>query len=146
MNHITVKGGRPRQRELIESIVNYVIKKLMPRTTTLDIDITIKTLHNAEGYCLSIDKKVHEIEVSHTLPLAQMLKTVAHEMVHVKQVNKGELGMASRVPTWRGKKVSTDKTDYWDLPWEIEAYGREVGLFHRWAVENDLLKERWITI
>ena len=27
---------------------------------------------------------------------------------------------------------------YWDLPWEIEAHGREVGLFIRYCEENKL--------
>jgi hypothetical protein len=56
------------------------------------------------------------------------METVAHEMVHVKQYAKGELTEQS----WQGKLINP-KQEYWDQPWEIEAHGREVGLFIQWA-------------
>jgi hypothetical protein len=36
--------------------------------------------------------------------------------------------------------------DYYDLPWEIEAYGREVGLFVRWAEKNKLAGQEWTQV
>ena len=43
---------------------------------------------------------------------------------------------------WQGEWLATDP-DYWDQPWEIEAHGRECGLFVRWAEENKLGHKKW---
>ena len=32
-----------------------------------------------------------------------------------------------------GKIYDVDKVNYWDLPWEIEAHGRERGLYVRFT-------------
>lgn len=144
MNNIEVIGGKPRQRELVQSIAEYVIKKLMPRTTTLDIVIKLCTLHDAQGYCLSYDKRDFEIEVKRDLKLAELLKTVAHELVHVKQYAKGELKPGTvNAPVWEGRAVDLNKTNYWDCPWEIEAHGREHGLFIRWADAEGHWGKKW---
>ena len=56
-NHIIVQGSTPRKRELARTIVNFCIKELMPRTTTLDIEINICNIEpDADGYCLQVDK------------------------------------------------------------------------------------------
>ena len=34
--------------------------------------------------------------------------------------------------------------DYWDQPWEIEAHGREIGLFIRWAEKEGYSKRKWV--
>jgi hypothetical protein len=34
---------------------------------------------------------------------------------------------------FEGEKVHMEITDYWDYPWEIEAYGRQLGLFIRFC-------------
>ena len=74
------------------------------------------------------------------------LHTLAHEMVHVKQYAKGEMdGILHKdgFQKWTGGEfklnprvtpakvdngVIASKWDYYYLPWEIEAYGLEVGL------------------
>ena len=61
----------------------------------------------------------------------EILKTLAHELVHVKQYVMGEL-------TWRDagllyKGINHDPEnlmEYFELPYEIEAYGREKGLLY----------------
>ena len=64
-----------------------------------------------------------------------MLMTIAHELVHVKQYEIGKLTQTNEADI-----------DYWDRPSEIEAHGREVGLFIRWAEENYLAHKRWTQI
>ena len=45
-----------------------------------------------------------------------------------------------------GKTYNPTKIDYWDLPWEIEAHGREVGLFVRYCEANKLGGQKWTQI
>jgi len=54
-------------------------------------------------------------------------------MVHVKQYAKGELKDYVRMnkTKWRDEIIESDELDYWDQPWEIEAHGRERGLYFR---------------
>ena len=139
---ITVTGGKLKQRKYVESMVQFCIDTLMPRMRTLEIEVKLCTPKGAMGYCLETDnKRTFEIEVDRTLSQRKLLETVAHEMVHVKQYARRELHPVHN--TWCGKTYNPKKTSYWDLPWEIEAHGREVGLFIRWAEENKLGHLKW---
>ena len=139
MNLITIKGGREYQRKYVESITEFCIKTLMPRMNTLDIKINLTKPDGALGYCLELDsKREFEIEVDRTQSLRKLLETVAHEMVHVKQYARRELHPSTN--TWCGKTYNPKNVSYWDLPWEIEAHGREVGLFVRWCEQENITK------
>ena len=106
---------------------------------TLDIEVKLKDLKgDAYGYCLSEDTRRFELEIDKKQSLRKLLMTVAHEMVHVKQYARKELTEG----TWQGKLINP-KQDYWDRGYEIEAHGREVGLFVRWAEDNNLGEREW---
>jgi len=139
MNEITVKGGTQSQRDKVKSIAQFCIEKLMPRMQTLNIEISLKKINGAMGYCLCETKRDFELEIGTNQRLRRLLETVAHEMVHVKQFARGEL---TEKQAWMGKTYDINKTEYWDLPWEIEAHGREVGLFIRWCQENNY-DQKW---
>ena len=49
----------------------------------------------------------------------EKLKTLAHELVHVRQYARNELN--DEMNTWKGRKVDSDAIDYDDQPWEVEA-------------------------
>lgn len=77
------------------------------------------------------------VEVNHKFSKSMYIKTIAHEMVHVKQYAKGELKDREKTPKikWKEKLYASDADedeDYWLAPWEIEAYGYEVGLTKLW--------------
>lgn len=151
---IRVKGGSQSQKKHTASLVEFCIKKLMPRIKNLNVTVTLKDLskNGVYGYCLAVgDEETRpdrprefELEIHKNMPLRKVLETVAHEMVHVKQYARGELYQGSRIAKhrWQGKWVSNN-VDYWDQPWEIEAHGRECGLFVRWAEENNLGNKKW---
>jgi hypothetical protein len=62
-----------------------------------------------------------------------MLLTLAHEMTHVKQFARRELIeiKADVLFKWYGE-VFGDEVHYYETPWEIEAHGREIGLYYLW--------------
>lgn len=143
MNCIEVRGGKAYQKEYVKSVVEFCIKMLMPRMKSLDIAVVLKDLKgDAYGYCLSETTREFEIEIDRKLPLRKLLTTVAHEMVHVKQYARRELHGADG-QAWLGKHYNNKKVSYWDQPWEIEAHGRETGLFVRWAEEHKLANKKW---
>jgi hypothetical protein len=149
MNYIEITGGKTRQQDYVRSMVEYCITKLMPRMKTLNVDVKLTKLKgDANGYCLRDSPRDFSIEVDHTQGLRTMLETVAHEMVHVKQYARNEMTdwiIEDKFYKWKGDFVP-ESTNYWDLPWEIEANGREVGLFVRWAQDNGYAKKAWTQI
>jgi hypothetical protein len=56
--------------------------------------------------------------------------TLAHEMVHVRQMAKGILKSVKNGHTWAGKRYS-NKTKYLDMPWEQDAFARQEIIFRR---------------
>ncbi len=64
----------------------------------------------------------------------ELFCTLAHEMVHAKQYMKGELNFDKHeeyLAEWHGALYSiSDELDeaYWFAPWEVEAYGMQIGL------------------
>lgn len=71
-----------------------------------------------------------------------IFRNLAHEMVHVKQYRTGELKELIRAKKikFNGKEYSdeyyTNADLYYDAPWEIEAYGREIGLYRKWLIKE----------
>lgn len=78
--------------------------------------------------------------------LSEMLSSFAHEMIHVKQFATGELRVLPKCSKWNNQiwQAGSDELDnYYDSPWEIEAYGREEGLYVRFATSHSELIEEW---
>jgi hypothetical protein len=68
------------------------------------------------------------------------LLAIAHEMVHVKQYATGEVRDYAGIDTstkWKDGFVDDTVEDYYDLPWEIDAFGRERGLYFRFKDHID---------
>ena len=77
-----------------------------------------------------------EIEIHPGIGAAEILKCLAHEMTHIKQYAYSETN--ETLTRWKGRKVDSDNMDYWIQPWEIEAFGTEVGLFAKFAIKEKL--------
>ena len=75
-----------------------------------------------------------EIELHPGIGAKEILKTLAHEMVHVRQYALGDVNI--KCTRWKGSKV--EAPDYWTEPWEIEAYGMSRGLFTKFVSKERL--------
>tara|TARA_Y100000034_G_scaffold129373_1_gene185693 strand:- start:34 stop:558 length:525 start_codon:yes stop_codon:yes gene_type:complete len=61
----------------------------------------------------------------------EILKTLAHELVHVKQYVMRELRWRDAGLLYKGINHDPENLmEYFELPYEIEAYGREKGLLY----------------
>jgi hypothetical protein len=66
--------------------------------------------------------------------LLDMGTTLAHEMVHVRQLAKGLMKfLPNQARIWMGKRYSK-KTHYLDQPWELDAFARQEIVFRK-AIE-----------
>ena len=77
-----------------------------------------------------------EIELHPGIGAAEILKTLAHEMTHIKQFAYNETN--ENLTRWKGLRVDPDNLEYWVQPWEIEAHGMESGLFTKFATKEKL--------
>ena len=78
------------------------------------------------------------IEVHPGIGARNIIETLAHEMVHVKQHIYNETN--DQLSHWLGRKIDSDEIDYWIHPWEIDAHGREIGLITKFAIMENLWK------
>ena len=146
---IKIKGGTAKQKAHVGSLVEFCRGKLMPRMHGLEITVRLTKCED-HGYCMAESEdradrpRTFEIEINKDLKLRDLLQTVAHEMVHVKQYARGELYESTRKGKWRWQgKWMSNNVDYYDEPWEIEAHGREYGLFRRWAEATGHSNKKW---
>ena len=133
------------------SMVEFAMARLVTSSRlrkNLTIDVHLRR-HSAEGEAMLAETanpyrprefKViinhHALEIDHygrtrdmTEWAHEVLKTLAHELVHVKQYVMGELKYTTHGMVYKRTTYSPETIfDYFETPYEIEAYGREVGL------------------
>ena len=128
MNFVEVNGGNKVQREICHKVVGHMITKLLPRFRTLDITVNLVNIKSdAIGFCMMQDtNRQFEIELDKKIGIKDLVQALCHEMVHVKQYARKEMndGIVNGVAKWKTKTIPED-TNYWDLPWEKEAYRME---------------------
>lgn len=103
------------------------------------VKVKVKKDIDVFGYC-SIDE-VDEDDVVHTIEMEiqtgqsddELIHTIAHEMVHVRQYVTGEL--SAELDVWRGKEIDSDNMDYEEHPWEIEAEKLGDELHEAWKIK-----------
>ena len=55
----------------------------------------------------------------------KLIEVIAHEMVHIKQFVKGQLKRKGRQIFWMGKRYVRSRVNYYDHPWEHDAWSKE---------------------
>ena len=135
MRELNIIGGRKKQRQVVEDAVKWSIKKLnLHRIRTLNLTFSIKSLKSLYGQLVQLDDKRREFEIvlDKNIDTKDLIRTVIHEMVHVKQYVRKEMDsevVGSRM-RWKSKTYPYD-IKYDDMPWEKEAnrletkYGNE---------------------
>ena len=129
----------------VERAATFYSKELIPNTRIRNRCLTkIRFTDKIDeyGFC-SVEKnntrnqpREFLIEIHPGIGARRILETLAHEMVHVKQYIHNETD--DQLSMWRGKRVDSEKVEYWSHPWEIDAYGRETGLLTKYVVSECL--------
>ena len=136
MIYLEIQGGTNKEQRMAYDAVNFAIKKLMPRKRNLQIEVSIADIPgDADAYHCCIDKGEHEIEVQKGLIEEDFMTAVFHEMVHVRQHERGLLKDHGIRKAWKGEEYigiyDTTET-YMNLPWEEEAYRLQEELYNKW--------------
>lgn len=112
-------------KSAIQFFADNLLTKQMQRHVSIKVTLVTNTDNYGEveiadynsrdlprAFTLFIDKNISEDE---------MIRTISHELVHVKQYVYNELN--EQMTLWCGQKVSEDDYEnYIDRPWEKEAY------------------------
>lgn len=134
-----------KKQELIEKATKFYAKLLNLQHSKYTLIVAtrphMKKNDKARGLAGKGDKYQVLVGIDSSLSLGATLHTLAHEMVHVKQIVKGQFRTEKArngriIQYWCGKKVVAD---YFDRPWEIEAFKREGILFE--ALLTDVEKK-----
>lgn len=144
------KNERPRYKAALEFYANILMEPEIHEH--LNIELHLSKRFKEFGQVLNDDfitnrPQFFTIELKTGDVRDDPFMTLAHEMVHIKQFATGELTLdfitenIQRLnlnklkvkPMWMGKYVTFRdcESDYWDSPWEIEAYGRQESLYSR---------------
>ena len=155
MINITMTGGSKEQRKTIHEAAIYYLGQFLSAKELNCISLLIrfrKDLYKKDGVkadCIWEDDREDpsefEITLDSSLRMSALLKALAHECVHVKQYYLKEMQDSARmnITLWKGKRHNTDKEKYWTLPWEIDAYGRETGLYEEFVRVKKHSMDAW---
>ena len=146
---IWVYNASTELKSYVVSAVEFAMAKFfdakdLDKYISVDVDFTDL---DVEGHCIDAGDGEFSIEIKKDLPMREKMIVLMHELVHMKQHIAGELefggiiigkdGLKCKTTTWMGAEFDEEGTDYFDRPWEIEAFGRQLGLFIRWVESID---------
>lgn len=133
-----VEAGSKKIQRYLETLMPKMIADLglatsrravlvkVTRDTQDGMEGTTEYLAWADCYIVLLRPPVRQTPAS----TIQLSTTLAHEMVHVRQMAKGILKVTNKGTFWRGKKYKKS-TPYLDQPWELDAFSRQEIVFRR---------------
>jgi hypothetical protein len=128
-----VEGSR-RNKKFIESMLPSMIKQLGLEKSNKAVLIRVADECQGNNQGLTIDLSAQTgaylVVIKPKRSLVELGLTLAHEMVHVRQLAKGMLKQKRSGHTWLGKMYGK-KTPYLDMPWEIEAFSKQELILRR---------------
>jgi hypothetical protein len=129
--------------QVIRFYANLLMKTSLSKKLILDVEFikNMTKIQKQQAFCNieDLDSKIpreFSITIDANLSYKNTLLSLAHEMVHVKQYAKNELKEYIRngnIVRWKTELIDQSKILYWDHPWEIEAFGREIGMYLRYV-------------
>jgi len=118
----------------IQYFADNLISKQLQRYVSIKVTLVANTDNYGEVEITDYNSKGlprdFTLYIDKNLPEEEKIRTIAHELVHVKQYVYNELN--EQMTLWHGKKVSEDDYEnYFDRPWEKEAYELGDKLYER---------------
>ncbi len=130
-----VEARGKQTKAFVEHILPKMIKQLgLTRSRKiLLVRVANECGDDMDGMTLPLPEIDSIVVVVRPKSLEKLGVTLAHEMVHVKQLAKGILQTKGGVNYWKGRRYRRD-TKYLNMPWEIEAFSKQELIFRR-AIE-----------
>ena len=125
MNYV-VDMRKSDRKDFIEGVVQLFIRELKLSTSKKELIIFTKKGFEKEtgaaGMVYPYDENIITMDIDSQLTPERLVDVLSHEMVHVKQLAKGQLKYKGKKIYWKGNFVNHKKLSYYDHPWEHEAW------------------------
>ena len=133
--HFVVESRSKKSRAFVEHIMPSMIKQLgLTRSQkVLVVRIANELGDGVDGLTMPFPGIGSFMVVIKPGKLEAMGITLAHEMVHVRQMALGLLKTENGANYWCGKRY-TKRTKYLNMPWEVDAFSKQELIFRR-AIE-----------
>lgn len=124
--------GRKTQRKVFaEAAIKFFRKELKLERSRWNLIVGFERgIQKNEGYSGAVIVPFNGMlimKLDSGLDVENLARTIAHEMVHVKQYATGKLRMETQRGKhnfyWNGRKSSVK--EYYDMPWELQAFSQE---------------------
>ena len=122
--------GYPNKAKFVNAILPSMIKQLGLSNSRKSLLIRIARECEGMGMTVPLHGLDSYVVVIRPMKLKDLGLTLAHEMVHVRQMAKGTLKTVNGHTYWNGKKYNK-KTPYLDQPWERDAFARQEIIFRK---------------
>jgi hypothetical protein len=131
--------------DLYQDATLFYVSQLFKRDPNLNIIVEFTRGMEADAFCICLSTgrspKLFAIEVNVSLKKTEVLKALAHEIVHCKQYRTNQIKYKSDDIYWEGKryKWKNDEDMFLNSPWEIEAYEKEEYMYNNFILWYDKL-------
>lgn len=117
-----------KTRLLIDKAMSHVINFLeLPAAVTVYV-VPSNDEGLTAGGCMQISQYTYEVTINTKQRPAEIVRTIIHEMKHVEQYANKKMTQKS----WNNKSIMVYRgVNYFDLPWEKEAYEFEERIWGR---------------
>jgi hypothetical protein len=130
-----VEAHSKQKKQFIEAILPSMIEQLGLTNTRKSLVIRLEKDCEQMGYTVPVDiLDSYVVVIKPTMSIKSIGITLAHEMVHVRQMAKGILKIKNGVNYWCGKRY-TKRTKYLDQPWEQDAFAKQELVFRKAITE-----------
>lgn len=130
-----VEARSVKKRKFIEAILPSIIAQLGLTNSRKAVLIRLERDCEGMGVTVPVDCiDSYVVVIRATMCLKELGLTLAHEMVHVRQMAKGILRSVKGTYYWAGKRY-TKRTKYLEQPWERDAFARQEIVF-RTAIDS----------
>jgi hypothetical protein len=133
-------------RDVMGVFASFLLSKRLAKNIYVEVFFSDLS-KNDWGYCCPTDfdypnHREFEIIINSNLSKINQLKTLAHEMMHLRQYAVGDLKQyKDEKYRWLGKKVQMTEADYDKMPWEVQAYLAEepmVSLYKKYCRRKNI--------
>lgn len=135
-------------RDAYEYMTDLLMIEDIDRKQTIEVEIHLvqnfKDQYDQIAECNWLDDRLRPnkfyIDLDADLSHKSILITLGHELTHIKQMAfcQRQESLTGNGMRWLGSLYYPDQMHYYDLPWEIEAHGREFGLYDRFINRESL--------
>jgi hypothetical protein len=130
--HTSIRGpndklSKKEIREIIKLFASLLLTKRLAKYIFVEVQF-LDMSGNSWGFCTPTDfdynnHREFEILINRNLTKTNQIRTIAHEMVHLRQYAVGDLKQYKNEKyKWLGRKMIMTEEDYDIMPWEIQAH------------------------